>query len=38
MAEYTLFETYLTIFLAALATFGWRFPGLFYLILSARTA
>lgn len=28
MAEYTLFETYLTIFLAALATFGWRFSGL----------
>ena len=28
MAEYTLFETYLTIFLAAFATFGWRVSGL----------
>ena len=28
MAEYTLFETWLTIFLAALATFSWRFSGL----------
>ena len=28
MAEYTLFETYLMIFLAAVATFGWRFSGL----------
>lgn len=28
MAEYTLFETWLTIFLAALATFSWRISGL----------
>jgi branched-subunit amino acid transport protein len=28
MAEYTLFETWLTIFLAAFATFSWRFSGL----------
>ena len=28
MAEYSLFETWLTIFLAAFATFSWRFSGL----------
>lgn len=28
MAEYTLFETWLTIFLAAFATFSWRISGL----------
>ena len=28
MAEYTVFESWMTIFLAAFATFGWRFSGL----------